>query len=280
MLKLVIKKFVMEDSGRKNESNDDQTRREKFVSENRKSQRDSEAAVFAEFCQAAELDFSLFEHKDAPDFISTDGTLGIELTGYHEGTSQTGSNVRRREAEFERMLEISERIYKSFECAVTNVFLFPAPIPPPRKVVDQLASKIATIVRNHAGQTIELSWGDLPREILPYVAGLTIYPSSGDSRWQVAEAANLDTSVDAIAAIIDSKEKKVDAYRSRVTDIRLLIYSSCWPCLGSDNGGRPSTTGRITKELASHPFQSSFDKVYFFDRSDGIYWELYLLGDV
>jgi hypothetical protein len=138
--------------------------------------------------------------------------------------------------------------------------------------LDAIASEIAGLALENQGRTVELGALSLPESLHGIVDSLSLYPTptyQKDPLWQHVEAAIVEVVPDAVRKAINSKEHKLAIYRRHADQIYLLIYASCWPCVGQPDLVNSSTCGTITDELRQTTFVTSFDRVYYFDRQWG-----------
>jgi hypothetical protein len=231
-----------------------------------------EQQIFKDFCEETTVvrydDFEL--NSEAPDFISKDRALGIELVSYHRDAPVAGgrgSPLRVWESQLERLVGEARDHHRGHCQTRANVYVFPErgsrkgtlTIPP------QAAAEIARLVALRlAGQRVGIS--ALLRPIIEEMNVSATPDYQEECEWEVAIADWIDVDVKAVQAVLDGKEGLVTDYRKRASQVWLLVHGSRMPYVGAKpDDGRWSTCGHITTELATTQFRSSFDRAYYFD---------------
>jgi hypothetical protein len=241
---------------------------------NREQQRREEREVFRQFCAEVSRDPAAFLHDDRPDFIAPDGSHGVELVEYHydaERHGLTGSSIRRRESDLEGLLRDAKKRQQGTNRR-RNVFVFPRGDPSvPSEITrtdrKEFCDQLLQVVAAQAGDA-DVDADSLGPVLSRHIDRIWAHDTpeyETEPLWQVVEAAVMDVDLTAVRAVIETKERLVMSYREKVRSVWLLIHSSARPCVGLPERGRPSTCGWITDELRAASFETSFDRVYYFD---------------
>jgi hypothetical protein len=243
-----------------------------------------ECDVFRRFCQenVGLLAYDDFNCCESPDFVRKDGSMGVELVAYHRDACemqqgdpdekrQDGSNLRRREAQLERLLNEAKNLTPN--SSRLEVYAFPRsrnadsmPSSVPSSAKDELVRFILKSIASKAA-------ADKPPERLPPILDAVFEDITVDeiqphevSNWQVVSADWVDVSIPAIHARLKEKDPFVPQYRKRARAVWLLIYGDQGVFVGPGDHGRWSPCGHVTRELETALFSSSFDRVYYFDQ--------------
>lgn len=232
-----------------------------------------EIETFKVFCEGAGLtkyqDFDT--NREAPDFVTWDGKMGIELVSYHRDAPMAGAGGSPRrswEARLERFVADAKVRYLGLNGDRVDVCVFPQRqgrqgsrgVPP--NALEEIVRLVAARSAGNIGE-IPSSLGEILEDVM--VSPTPSYQQ--ESEWDVALADRVDVDVRAIQSILDVKERLVGEYRKRVNVVWLLIYGSPMPYIGGrPDAGRWSTCGHVTAALSATRFQSTFDRIYYFDQ--------------
>jgi hypothetical protein len=235
------------------------------------TKKERERSVFRRFCQVASLDPTAFVHDDSPDFVLPDGSHGVELTAYHRdvhGAEDAGSPTRVLEGTLEGLLrEAQAQFCQDRYDVLLFPRMWPSPSLPTRQDRVTFLQELLDLVGHGAQEVVPSAASVLSQ----YAERVEVWPTpsyQGEPLWQVVAAAVMEVNILALGRIIEKKNARVEAYRSRagpLCQLWLLIHSSPMPCVGLPERGRPSTCGWITDELRAASFETSFDRVYYFD---------------
>ncbi|MDH3973030.1 MAG: hypothetical protein OEV42_02010 [Deltaproteobacteria bacterium] len=236
---------------------------------------DEEKEAFAEFCDLeGSITPAMFYSPDPPDFAKKDGTIVVEVTEYHRDKHyKKGENTKRKtEAKVDEFLSLAKKKFGDKSSARMNAYVHIRNEEwlHDKVKLEQNSTRLAELIIKNQNMRIDLDvWRDLP-DIKEYFNYITIYPTPDyeqEMLWQAPEATIIETIPEAVGSSICSKEPNINEYRKFGEKVYLLIYSSHLPCIGLPRIGRASTTGIITNELRNYEFESSFDGVFFMDRS-------------
>ena len=234
----------------------------------------SEIHAFERFCPIKGLVPSDFTSPDPPDFVKKDETLAIELVEYHRDPGPKGSLRRQAESEIRRAVEKAREVFEQQKTRRTDVFLyFRDDRVPPKDVMD----KLVRFVVERPGQDLRLEWSSMPEWMRPHFDFVSMGPTADASEemlWQAPEVGDLDVNTDAVQVLLDSKEQKVDEYRTHAPEVWLVVHSGTWPTVGDLEGGFPATCAQIDSALCERTFQSAFDRAFFLDQGRGEVQEL------
>jgi len=93
------------------------------------SKSEEEIQIFKTFCEVAgAAKFEDFKKRDPLDFISNDGSLGIELVSYHRDAKRgdaRGSPLRVSEARLQRLVGDAKACYEKRYKDRADVYFFP-----------------------------------------------------------------------------------------------------------------------------------------------------------
>ena len=214
--------------------------------------------------------FREFVKSEAPDFRSGDGKVGIELVAYYRDASTAGKNGSRRRRWEQHLQELVDRAkakYAKSSSGPAEVYLFPR-----RPTVAKLAVPLGaeTLLAEAVAARADGGPDRIPPSLATIVEALKVVPTHlchDEAHWEVAIADRTDVSPQAVQAILRQKETLVCEYRKPVQEILLLVHGSRMPYVGgTPDSGRWSSCGHVTQGLRTFQFQSSFDRVYYFDR--------------
>lgn len=238
-----------------------------------------EAEAFALFCRLTNLvDFAAFKFTDRPDYVSPD--VAVELVEYHRDVvvpSVSASAGRERERALGAVVSRARSLHRAKGGAPVHVYLFPGPVTTrlPAGAAERLQSLVEALLLNGTTKNFDTNsprhrlWpAQVPRDVAGWVGELwvTIAPSWDEARWEFVEANFTDVIISAVETAIARKEPLTSAYRAVAPQIWLVVYTSPMPYVGDMNEGRWSTAGKITPELHTASFDTSFDRVFFLDR--------------
>lgn len=118
--------------------------------------------------------------------------------------------------------------------------------------------------------SINFEYEDLPIEIRDIINFIRVEtPIEGEDKnleWETAKMAFIDIDAYAVSCQIERKEKAIERYRDKASNIYFLIYSSPKPGIGEgDESGFAVTTGIDDRELIEASFTSRFEGVYYFE---------------
>jgi len=245
-----------------------------------------EIEIFKAFCaKTGAANYRDFRDDcDAPDFPARDGTVAVELVSYCRDASRSpgdgGSPRRHWEDRLERLVADTRKRYLRLKGVGPDVYVFQVrqvqqvPLDVPPEAGEELMELVAKRAAGSAG-AIPASL----RTIVEEVRVSQTPPYEREAQWWIALADRTDVDVSSIQTILQAKESHVREYRKHAKELWLLIHGSRMPYVGADPGeGRWSTCGHVTAQLAGARFQSSFDRVYYFDQDQSKHLQLSVEG--
>lgn len=245
----------------------------------REEQKAEEREVLELLCQLdGTIALTEFVDGERPDFVTSDGRLGIEVVEYRQDAhvADGGSNHRRREEVVDGLLsEGLSWFTKEAPEKRLDVYLHPRRGEwPPRQRTDlrKVGAALGRALLDGAerGEKM-LDVEHLPLEVGAFVSEVWFNPPPAycperACQWTRVEATWLDAILPAVEQCIREKEGLVPTYRRAAREVWLVMHSSRVPVVGSETKTRASSTGRASPELLRHVFRTAFDKVLFLDR--------------
>ena len=222
---------------------------------------------FQKYCH----DFPLgdLEPQEEPDFLIglCGDKVGIELRDYYfDECFGKGSPSKRQESHRNKIITNVRKAYDLCESPPVNVTItWNENIELSKASHKDIAEKLIKVVKDHIpepGMTISLgfpnlAWKILPKEIHELWIERSVPQTS--TRWDTTGGGALPiVEVKNIEKVIKDKEPKLPKYRESANEIWLLIVAS---------GFSLSAFAKVSAELEGHVFQTSFDKVFFFNFS-------------
>jgi hypothetical protein len=257
----------------------------------RPSQQADELRVLEIVCRHLGLCSSDFARPpaDRPDYVRSDGAVGIELVEYQSDAhvADPARNMRRTASELDRIVEDAWAWTRKHAADVHfDVFVMPAH---PRVTRRHDRAQLAAELGRLALEMAERGRGELRQEDLfrltmeqhgaaalpdksrvhlyQLIALICVHPRRpGNHRqdvWQATEGAFSEANPAAIQRLIDAKDANIEHYRKVAPANWLVVHASALPLIGSAKPNLTSSFGCATPELLAHRFETAFDRVLF-----------------
>lgn len=216
------------------------------------------------------------EKSEKPDFVvhSQDNLLGIEHTEIFQPGPTDGTSLQAQDNIVQKVVSKAKNLYLEGHSQPLLVqVLFNHNTKLGRKDVDRLAERIVHLVIMtpiEPGNPITLKRNRENSECFPNeIVMLHIYahPNGKVNKWRSSSAGWIpEITPEYLQEIIDQKEKKLDNYKSKCSEIWLLIVA--------DDLRNPSSVD-LTKLALAHQYSTRFNRVFFFWNSTRHYRELH-----
>lgn len=210
---------------------------------------------------------------EAPDFlIPTDTeTIGIEVVEYIRGQKPDkgngGSELRKDENIRNKVARLARAKFEARDSAPLLVQFYWYPHRHFKQAdVERLASFAAALIFNSGLQeALRSTWirqdqlADTPLE--QFVASIFVMRvrTQQQSQWSNAEFGFPEISIDELQNLVLSKEKKIASYLGKCDSVWLLIVA---------DGQHISSIAELSNAVRQYPFQSHFQRVFFFNLVD------------
>ena len=208
-----------------------------------------------------------------PDFLvhTQNGILGIELTLLHRETPDAKHPMQEQEVLGRQVLQKASELYDQKHLPPIHMSVHFNPqyrlvkleVPDTARAVLDLVLATGTSSRFELKETEENTehW---PQQIARIV-GLR-NPSLTKRTWSPTDAGCVpDLHPDLVQMVISRKNRRVQDYRRRCTEIWLLLVA---------DGFGISSTVTVTHHVTRHNYDSEFDRIFLFQRFDRQFHEL------
>lgn len=221
---------------------------------------------FSELCDVIPSStFEIWEDTphDPPDVCVGDYELGIEFTEFYHDSDLGGSEMKAREAAFERIVALAKTKFEEQYPTPLSVQFFWSNNRPAKSQFPALADAIVDLLYKQLpienSQIIRLGWDDFSSTCLrPYLHSVRMlaWPSLTVGHWANTQAGWPDTKAESFVPLVREKERDLPKYPR--------AFRSVWLVIVTDGSGISSTV--IPDEtLGPGCISSEFDRVYFFD---------------
>lgn len=220
------------------------------------------AAIYADFPTGSIV------NGERPDFLvlGDSQVTGIEVVRYVRGQDARGSDHRRNEVLWQQIADEARHEFESNHSDPLMVHFVWHPNRCPRKVdVSLIAASAAEAVGQNVPQALlertQISDESFVRTPLyKFVDSIYVTRVKNVRQviWSFISAGFVSVSVNELQPLLASKNTKVQAYLRRCDEVWLLIVA---------DGRYMSSTGELLQEQSqSSRFQTSFQRVLFYDR--------------
>jgi hypothetical protein len=217
------------------------------------------------------------ECTERPDFIvhGKDKSLGIEHTNIFQLETQHGSILQAKDKLNQKVVNQARDLYlqNHYQPLLVQITFNPNNSFPEQEI-KQLAEMISRIIERTPitpGLRITLKRTHENFEYFPIEIAriyLNSYPNGKENRW-ISSSSGVVQEFDIVdlQKKINSKDEFVDIYRSRCSEVWLLIVADY---------ARIPTTLDISSDATIHRYQTKFDRVFFFWNAIRYFIELQL----
>lgn len=217
------------------------------------------------------------EKTEKPDFIvnTQDNLLGIEHTEIFQPGPTDGTSLQAQDSLGQRVVSKANSLYlKTHSQPLLVQILFNHRVKISKKNVDCLAERVVHLIEMtqiELGNPITLKRTKENSEYFPNeIVMLHIYahPNGKENKWHSSSAGWIpEVTPKYLQEKIDQKEQKLDNYKSKCSEIWLLIVA--------DDLRIPSSVD-LTELVLAHQYSTRFNRVFFFWNSTRSYIELQL----
>jgi hypothetical protein len=218
------------------------------------------------------------ECTEEPDFIvhSQDYILGIEHTEMFQPGSSNGTSLQAQDNLSQRVVNKANDLYfkHNSQPLLVQIF-FNHRVMIVKKNVNHLAEAVVRLISMtpiEPGNLIIIKRTTENSECFPKeIVMLRIYahPNGKENKWCSSSPGRIpEITPEYLQEKIDQKEQKLDNYKSKCSELWLLIVA--------DDLRIPSTVD-ITESASTHKYTTRFNRVFFFWNSTRRYIELQLI---
>jgi hypothetical protein len=200
-----------------------------------------------------------------PDFVFADEDLGIEVTRFIRGQGRSGSPLREREEIRSKVIHEAQTLFEAERHQALIVWVcWSGPECPAKREQKALSKEIQRLIACHVPQHDSQCEVNISSELLDtpllqtHLTGIRILKLRGvqNGFWKWQEGGFVGENINAMQALIDAKNVKVEAYRKLCKTVWLLIVAST---------GRVSSKLHPEDRLAKTRFRTLFDRVFVYD---------------
>ncbi len=214
---------------------------------------------------------------ERPDFIihTNEKIVGIEHTEIFQPGPPDGSSLQAQDVLAQKIVKQASDLYlQDKNKPILVQIMFRSGILLKKKRIDHLAVSIYQIIKRESllpGQIITLhrthvNYRYFPSEIA--MIHIAAQPNGENNFWYCSSAGIIpDVDADYIQEKIDSKKQEIDFYRSRCSEIWLLIVAEYLRIPKAIN---------ISRDAVLHHYHTQFNRVFIFWFMTGEYIELQL----
>jgi len=219
------------------------------------------------------------ECTERPDFIihAREKLLGIEHTNIFQLETPHGSILQAKDVLAQKVVNQARDLYLQTHDQPLRVQILFNPIKPlSEQKVSQLAEMASRIIERTKltpGIPIILKRTKENSEYFPIeITRIHLYshPKGKENRWMPSSIGTIqELTIRDLQIKVADKEQYVDIYRSRCSEVWLLIVADY---------SRIPTTLDISDDAVAHFYHTKFDRVFFFWYSSSQYFELQLIN--
>lgn len=204
---------------------------------------------------------------ESPDFLIPQEAcfLGVEIVDYVRGQSRDGSPKRNNESRRQRIVDAAQKRFEAAHSAALVVYFYWLHRRALAKAdTKPLAMSAALAISEHIpanpGSSTRIERDELEgTPIHGFVHSINVIrvTDSEAGLWTCVEGGPAEVGVDEIQRLINEKSEEVPKYRKHCDAVWLIIVAG---------GEHISSIVSFTEELRTHPYQSKFSRVLFYDR--------------
>jgi len=201
--------------------------------------------------------------SESPDFLFSDNNLGIEVVEFIRGQGRAGAICREREAVRSRIIQEAQLSFEVQQRQALWVMVFWRNEEHPKRAEQKrLSQEIHRLIVSRVseeGSSWHIKAEHLDTPLLKrHLFGIDIrrLKNAGKGCWKWPDAGFVGENINAIQALLNGKNVKVNDYRKACKTIWLLIIAST---------GRVSSKLHPGDPLAAVLFETAFDRVFIYD---------------
>jgi len=214
-----------------------------------------------------------FLESEAPDFVvaSPSGPLGFEVTQLFQPPSATEFNPKQVESFRESVIRRAREIYAASGNPAVEVVAYFSDRPMARRRTEQLAQSFAEFVcanRPKDGRVLAFRESDRMSTLPAGFGSVSIAPSLSEHcrPWFAGGVGQtMPLTYDLLAQAISAKNSKFANYRSRASEVWLLVVADLFPS---------STSFSVPADIETWHFDHEFDQVLLLSREESKVWAL------